>query len=140
MNVFTTSPCNSFVKVNDDIIRYDQFVLQLFKADSAAMMKLHAALGVCGEAGELADAIKKAVVYGKKEDMPNIIEELGDLRFYLQAIQNIYGIPEQVILQYNAEKLAKRYVSLRYSDEQAIQRADKQQDAGESYGGTDSED
>lgn len=121
------SQCNSFVKVGDDVIRYDQFVLQLFKPDTAAMMKLHAALGICGEAGELADAIKKAVVYGKKEDMPNILEELGDLRFYIQAVQNIYGIPEQVILQYNAEKLSKRYASLRYSDREAIERADKQE-------------
>lgn len=119
------SQSNSFVKVGDDIIRYDMFVLQLFKADTAAMQKLHAALGICGEAGELADAIKKTVVYGKKEDMPNILEELGDLRFYIQAVQNIYGIPEQVILQYNAEKLAKRYSSLRYTDEEAIRRADK---------------
>lgn len=118
-----------FVKVNDDVIRYDQFVLQLFKGDSPAYMKFHAALGLCGEAGELADAIKKAVVYGKKEDIPNIIEELGDIRFYLQAVQNIYGIPEQVILQYNAEKLSKRYASLRYSDEAAINRADKQENS-----------
>lgn len=131
------SQSNSFVKVGDEVIRYDMFVFQLFKADSAAMMKLHAALGICGEAGELADAIKKAVIYGKREDMPNILEELGDLRFYIQAVQNIYGIPEQVLLQYNAEKLSKRYSSLRYTDEEAIRRADKQE--GESYGGTSSD-
>ena len=122
------SPCNSFVKVGEDIIRYDQFVLQLFKGDTAPMMKLHAALGVCGEAGELGDAIKKEVIYGKPLDMPNLVEELGDLRFYIQAVQNIYGIPESLLLQYNADKLSKRYASLRYSDEQAIARADKGED------------
>lgn len=120
------SPCNSFVKAGDDIVRYDQFVRQLFKADTSQMMKLHAALGVCGEAGELGDAIKKEVIYGKPVDMPNLVEELGDLRFYIQAVQNIYGIPEVLILQYNADKLSKRYASLRYSDEQAIARADKE--------------
>lgn len=119
------TPSNSFVKVGDDTIRYDMFVLQLFKADSSALMKMHAALGVCGEAGELGDAIKKEIVYGKTPDVINIMEELGDLRFYIQAVQNLYNIPEQMLLQYNADKLAKRYASLRYTDEEAIRRADK---------------
>ena len=119
------SQSNSFVKIGDDIIRYDQFVLQLFKADSSALMKMHAGLGVCGEAGELGDAIKKEIVYGKIPDVINIMEELGDLRFYIQALQNLYNIPEQLLLQYNADKLAKRYASLRYTDEEAIRRADK---------------
>lgn len=119
------SQSNSFVKIGDDIIRYDQFVLQLFKADSSALMKMHAGLGVCGEAGELGDAIKKEIVYGKTPDVINIMEELGDLRFYIQAVQNLYNIPEQLLLQYNADKLAKRYASLRYTDEEAIRRADK---------------
>ena len=120
---------NSFVTIGTDVVRYDQFVKQLFKADSGIMMKMHAALGGCGEAGELADAIKKEVVYCKPTDMQNLIEELGDLRFYMQAVQNMYGITEQDILQYNANKLSKRYSSLRYSDEEAIRRADKQEES-----------
>jgi NTP pyrophosphatase (non-canonical NTP hydrolase) len=120
---------NSFVTIGIAVVRYDQFVKQLFKADCGIMMKMHAALGVCGEAGELADAIKKEVVYGKPEDMQNLIEELGDLRFYMQAVQNLYGITEQDILQYNANKLSKRYSSLRYSNEEAIRRADKQKES-----------
>lgn len=120
---------NSFVKVGNDVVRYDQFVQLLFKVQNGALMKMHAALGVCGEAGELADAIKKEVIYGKPEDMQNLIEELGDLRFYMQAVQNLYGITEQDILQYNANKLSKRYSSLRYSDEEAIGRADKQEES-----------
>ena len=120
---------NSFVTIGTDVVRYDQFVKQLFKADSGIMMQMHAALGVCGEAGELADAIKKEVIYCKPADMQNVIEELGDLRFYMQAVQNLYGITEQDILQYNANKLSKRYSSLRYSDEEAIRRADKQEES-----------
>ena len=119
------SAANSFVQVGETHIRYDQLVYQLFKLDTAPMMALHAALGVCGEAGELADAIKKQYVYGKKVDIGNIIEELGDLRFYIQAVMNHYGLKEQDILQVNANKLATRYKSLTYSDEAAIDRADK---------------
>jgi NTP pyrophosphatase (non-canonical NTP hydrolase) len=106
-------------------IRYDNFVALLFKAQSSELMKLHAALGVCGEAGELADAIKKEVIYNKPLDRENLVEELGDLRFYIQAVQNVYGITEQEVLQANANKLAKRYQGLAYSDRAAQNRADK---------------
>lgn len=106
-------------------VRYDQFVRQLMKADTGVMMKLHAGLGVCGEAGELADAIKKEVIYGKPLNRENIIEELGDLHWYMQAVQNLYQLSDQEILQYNADKLAKRYASLTFSSESAIVRADK---------------
>ena len=108
-----------------DLIRYDQFVLQLFKADTAPGMLNHAVLGVAGEAGELVDAIKKHTIYGKPLDRANIIEELGDLRFYIQAMQNVLGITESEVLQANADKLSKRYRGLKYSDKAAIERADK---------------
>jgi NTP pyrophosphatase (non-canonical NTP hydrolase) len=89
------------------------------------MMLLHAALGICGEAGELADAIKRHVIYGKDLDLKNVIEELGDLRFYLQAVANLVKIPEHTILQENGNKLSERYKKLQYSDQAAIERADK---------------
>lgn len=121
---------NSFVSIiaenSLDQVRYDVFVSLLFKQQPMEFMKLHAALGICGEAGELADAIKKEVIYGKPADRANIVEELGDLRFYIQATMNLYGITEQEVLQQNANKLCVRYKSLRYSDEAAQNRADKE--------------
>jgi len=129
------APSLGFVNIALDIttppafetVRYDQFVLNLAKPQSRELMQLHAGLGVCGEAGELADAIKREVIYGKGEDRKNIVEELGDLRFYLQMVQNLYGISDQEVLQTNADKLAKRYVGLKYSNESAIARADKKE-------------
>jgi len=106
-------------------VRYDSFVALLFKQQPAHIMVLHAALGVAGEAGELADAIKKEHIYGKPTDRANIVEELGDLRFYIQAVMQMYGISEQEVLQQNANKLCVRYKSLRYGDDAAIARADK---------------
>lgn len=106
-------------------IRYDEFVKRLFKNDDPKLMKCHASMGVSGEAGELLDAIKKEVHYNKPVDRDNIVEELGDLRFYIQAIMNLYDISETEILQTNGYKLAKRYAGLGYSDAAAIARADK---------------
>lgn len=127
---------NSFIciKLGDAIetLRYDAFVAMLFKQDRTDRMYLHAALGVAGEAGELADAVKKEFIYGKPRDLKNIIEELGDLRFYIQATMQLYGISEQEVLQENANKLSIRYKQLRYSDEAAQSRADKLPGSSES--------
>lgn len=106
-------------------IRYDEFVRRLFKLNAACGDLMHAAIGICGEAGELGDAIKKNVVYNKELDRTNVIEELGDLRFYMQAMQNLLGITEQEVLQHNACKLMVRYEGLQYSDQAAQARADK---------------
>lgn len=132
------APTNSFVKVErlgedgetiiSEIIRYDKFVELLFKVMPIAMMKAHCAIGVAGEAGELADCIKREIIYGKTIDRKNLIEELGDLKFYIQATQNLYGITEQEVLQTNADKLSERYAGLAYSDQAAINRADKIED------------
>ena len=108
-----------------ETVRYDQFVLGLFKPGGWEEMNMHAALGVCGEAGELADAVKKHVVYGKPVDRANLVEELGDLQFYIQEIMNLHRITPQEVFQGNADKLSKRYVGLKYSDRAAIERADK---------------
>jgi phosphoribosyl-ATP pyrophosphohydrolase len=109
-----------------EVISYSSFVAGLFKYDPVAInMKLHAAVGIAGEAGELIDAVKKTWVYGKPLDEVNVAEELGDLLFYIQALANLQQISIQEILQGNADKLAKRYVGLKYSDEAAIERADK---------------
>jgi len=108
-------------------VNYGHFVHALFKSQEVPLMKLHAALGVCGEAGELADAIKKEIIYEKEPDRANIVEELGDLRFYIQSVMLLYGISEQEVLQTNADKLGKRYVGLKYSDQAAIDRADKKE-------------
>jgi NTP pyrophosphatase (non-canonical NTP hydrolase) len=106
-------------------MRYDMFVKRLFKADTREAMLLHAALGIAGEAGELVDAIKKHVIYGKPLDLGNVVEELGDLRFYMEALCNVLDVSDAEVIQGNMNKLAQRYKSLTYSDTAAIHRADK---------------
>lgn len=106
-------------------IRYDQFVQRLLKQLPENLNALHIAIGLAGESGELADAIKKEYIYNKPRDLGNIAEELGDLEFYLQAAYTHYGLSRIDVLQANAIKLEKRYAGLYYSDEAAISRADK---------------
>lgn len=121
---------NSFVLIADETgelkpVRYDRFVQQIFKPDNIKDSLSHLALGVAGEAGELVDALKKHVVYGKPLDVEHVREELGDLRYYMEQICSMLDISDQEVLQGNANKLAVRYKSMVYSSEDAIARADK---------------
>lgn len=84
----------------------------------------HMASALCGEAGELFDAIKKSVIYEKKLDMNNVIEELGDVEFYLEGIRSSLEITRLETLAHNVLKLDRRYGEA-YSDEAAQERVDK---------------
>lgn len=123
--------------MNDGVI-YPVMVSALVKpgADIVSSMTpekahvLHMAIGIAGEAGELLDAIKKAVVYNKDLDLENVIEELGDLEFYLEGLRSGLGIAREYTLEANIQKLLTndnaRYKLGKYTDQAAQERADKQ--------------
>lgn len=86
---------------------------------------LHMAVGVSGEAGELLDAVKKAAIYVKPIDRENVIEELGDLEFYMEGLRQGLSITREETLAHNIAKLSKRYAAGKYSNQAAQERADK---------------
>lgn len=47
---------------------------------------LHAAIGCVTESGEMLDALKKSIFYGKPLDVVNVKEEAGDLLWYLAIL------------------------------------------------------
>lgn len=86
---------------------------------------IHAALGVTGEAGEFADAVKRVAIYEGVPDRANMIEELGDLLWYIAYACEVLGEPLEIVARDNIEKLKKRYPEA-YSDFNAHARMDKQ--------------
>lgn len=86
----------------------------------------HAAIGISGEAGELLDAVKKALIYGKPLDKENIIEELGYIEWYSQLLRMRLGISREEVLAGNMKKLNIQYKA-GYTDKAAGERADKNQ-------------
>jgi|LSQX01.2.fsa_nt_gb NTP pyrophosphatase (non-canonical NTP hydrolase) len=85
----------------------------------------HMASALQGEAGELFDAIKKFVIYGKDLDRENVVEELGDMEFYMEGLRAALGITRDECIEANIDKLSTRYSAGKYSDQAAQERADK---------------
>jgi NTP pyrophosphatase (non-canonical NTP hydrolase) len=84
----------------------------------------HTALGLTGEAGEYADAVKKHLIYGKPLDTENLKEELGDILWYVALAAQILGTTMSDLAAANIAKLKLRYPE-KYTDEQAALRLDK---------------
>jgi NTP pyrophosphatase (non-canonical NTP hydrolase) len=113
-------------------MKYNEFVRKLAKPGSQILAelnpddchRLHMAVGISGEAGELLDAVKKATIYRKPLDIANIREECGDLLFYIAGMLDSIGATLDDVAAENVAKLSIRY-GKSYSNEAAIQRADK---------------
>lgn len=86
---------------------------------------IHAALGLASEAGEFADAIKKSFAYDKELDVENLVEELGDLLWFVALASKPLGVSLEQVAMNNIAKLYKRYPE-KFSNEAAHERADKQ--------------
>lgn len=66
-------------------------------------------LGISGEAGEVANKLKKVFYHGHDLDHDEIALELGDCLWYLSMLATLLGLPLHVIAEMNIEKLKKRY-------------------------------
>lgn len=82
----------------------------------------HMALGITGEAGEVADIIKKHYAYGKPLDTLHLIEEVGDIMFYLNGLLVEVGADWNEVLEVNIKKLEARYPDLKFNADHAINR------------------
>lgn len=85
---------------------------------------LHGGIGLATESGELLDSIKRHVFYGTVLDRENLLEECGDILFYLTAVLNYIDVPLGECLLANMAKLRKRYPD-GFSERRAVERADK---------------
>lgn len=66
-------------------------------------------LGLCGEAGEVSDIVKKYLYQGHPLDGVALIEELGDVCWYLAEVCQALHVSLDYVMEANIEKLRKRY-------------------------------
>ena len=66
---------------------------------------LHAILGIATESGELTDLFKKWTFYGKRFTAEQVIEEMGDLLWYLGILMDELGVSPEEVMAANIHKL-----------------------------------
>jgi NTP pyrophosphatase (non-canonical NTP hydrolase) len=89
--------------------------------DTQVIRLLHGAMGLCTEAGELQDQLKKHIFYGKPLDVVNIAEECGDLFWYLAETLTAIDARFIDVMHRNIEKLRARYPE-KFTEDKAINR------------------
>jgi len=87
------------------------------------MMLVWNALGLAGEAGEVAELVKKGVFHRHSIDRAKLEKELGDVLWYASALCTALGLDLGEIMQINIEKLKVRYPN-GYSSIDSQQRVD----------------
>ena len=70
---------------------------------------INGVMGLCGEAGEAIDIVKKHLAQGHELDKEALIKELGDVAWYLAETAYALDVPLEDVLQRNIDKLKARY-------------------------------
>ena len=66
-------------------------------------------MGLCGEAAEVIDLVKKATFQGHHTNRTKMAEELGDVLWYVAACCEAIDVDLDIVALMNIEKLKKRY-------------------------------
>ena len=111
---------NKDEKVSFD--EYQQHAFNLISADGKKDMVLNGVLGLAGEAGECCDIVKKVKFQGHTMDKEHLIEEIGDVLWYVAETASGLGVSLSDVAQYNLDKLHKRYHGEEFHKEDSINR------------------
>lgn len=70
---------------------------------------MNAMLGLAGESGECADLVKKSLFQDGRDVYSELIDELGDVLWYVAEGASALGVTLEGIAQHNITKLKTRY-------------------------------
>jgi NTP pyrophosphatase (non-canonical NTP hydrolase) len=82
---------------------------------------IHACLGMASEVGEIADALKKHLIYGRELDLNNLVEESGDVSWYQALMLTALKKTMTEAFEKNIAKLRQRFGDA-FSEAKAINR------------------
>jgi len=96
-----------------------------FQITDEQVMLVWNGMGLAGEAGEVAELIKKGVFHQRGIDKEELRRELGDVLWYVAALCEGAGLDLAEVMESNIEKLKLRYPQ-GYSADDSRARADEQ--------------
>lgn len=82
---------------------------------------LHALMGCVTEVGEMTDQLKRHLIYGAPLDKVNLLEEAGDLQWYVALLLRTLDSTFDEIHQKNIDKLRARFPH-KFTEEGALKR------------------
>ncbi|MEY3464323.1 MAG: hypothetical protein RLZZ468_2101 [Cyanobacteriota bacterium] len=95
-----------------DLATYQLQSRQTARYPDAGHNPIYPTLGLCGEAGEVADKVKKVLRDRGGSFSPEVIEalrlELGDVLWYVAQLATELGLDLDDVAQANLDKLASR--------------------------------
>ena len=107
-----------------DFEMYRKDVFRTVRPDMAERERLIiAALGLCGESGEVAENVKKALFHGHPMEPSALRDELGDVLWYFVFLCDTIGLTVEDVMEANVAKRRKRYPD-GFSSERSMQRDD----------------
>ena len=94
------------MKINE----YQQLAMRTLNKDlSKKDVLINGVMGLCGEAGEAIDIVKKHLAQGHELDKEKLIKELGDVAWYLAETAYALDTDLETVFNLNIEKLKRRY-------------------------------
>ena len=92
-----------------ELNEYQRLARRTNNMDTPSGMIENGVLGMCGEAGECADILKKYFFQGHELDRNAMLEEVGDMLWYIALTASGLGVTLEEVAQKNLTKLQVRY-------------------------------
>lgn len=109
--------------IDNDADAYQQNVLKYAPDHHDYLLNvIYAAMGMCGEAGEASELVKKYAYHDHAIDTEHLAREIGDVLWYVSYMAHLFGYPLGKIMAMNQEKLAKRYPDGKFDAERSRNR------------------
>ena len=109
-SAFDSMRCESCVYGSNRIeLTVNEYQKEALRTVTEKDKLINGVMGLCGEAGECIDIVKKATFQGHELDKNHLAEELGDVAWYLAVAADAIGYDLLTILQMNVAKLNERY-------------------------------
>lgn len=88
---------------------YQQKAMRTASEKSKMDLLENGVMGLCGEAGECIDVVKKYLYQGHKLEKLKLKDELGDVLWYVAITCQALGITLDDVMEHNVKKLLLRY-------------------------------
>ena len=105
--------CYELVLSTGDELTVNEYQKLAMKTLNPSLTKkdvlINGVMGLCGEAGEAIDIVKKHLHQGHNLDRDGLIKELGDIAWYLAETAYALDVSLEKVLRGNIDKLKARY-------------------------------